>query len=496
VYSLRHIDPNDKLFDHLDGHLFASFFSQDDFEICCAQFPSLVTRRKRCFTSYLLFLLLLMSTLWPRDSLGRIWKRLSHPFSDQHPSENIDSMTDSAISYQRARFDVGILPLFMRRMCKPICTPEGTSQAFYHGKRLVAIDGTKMKVPDTAANVDVFGCSSNQQGTGAYPQVQAVVLMECGSRAVFDVALGTHAEAEIHALPVLLERLTADMLVLSDCAFFSVWFWEQAHQRIGADLLGAIKSTVGLQVEKRLSDGSYLTTITPNRRGGIHQGTGPMQVRVIEYFITDERLGEPGQCYRLVTTLLDEHRFPASELILLYHERWEVETMLDETKTHQRQQVRVLRSLTPDGVKQEVYALFLAHYALSCLKHQAAQERGVDADRISFTETIFQVREAFGDSLRYDPSGHERIISRLLRRIALSPLPSRLLRVNRREIKQIYNKHKPKKRDVPPPAQFGPDDVFLDFVELWERPDGILPVGKTPRRQTSPGKRVQEEIPS
>src|SRR5207244_9158943 len=53
----------------------------------------------------------------------------------------------------------------------------------------------------------------------------------------------------------------------------------------------------------------------------------------------------------------------------------------------------------------------------------------------------------------------------------------RRLRINRREIKQIYHKYKPKKRQLPPPEPFEPGEQFLDFVELLDPLAPALPVG-------------------
>lgn len=477
MYTLRHIQPNDKLIDQLHGHLLFSIYQPEIIDQCCAQFPSPVKRRVRHFTPRLVFLLLLMSTLWPRLSLHRVWQKIAKSFSDLHPTGLIATISRTALTYQRQRFDSEILHLIMQTCCKPMCTPRKDPNAFYHGQRLVAIDGTKTDAPDSPDNVSTFGRSSNQYGPGPFPQVQGVSLMECGSRATLDIVLGAHADAEVHALPLLLPRLTADMLVITDSGFFSGWFCEQLQDTIGAELLSAISSTTALTVEKRLSDGSYIITLYPNH-SGIYRSTRPIRLRIIEYFIHDDRFGEPGVCYRLATTLLDEHLSPAGELITIYHDRWEIETMLDEAKTHQREQVCVWRSQSPEGIKQEVYALILSHYAICFWKHQAAERRGVDADRISFTEAMCQVKDAIDESLKYAPKSGKRIVTRMLIRIALKPLPPRRLRINRRERKKLYSKYKAKKRDVPPLETFDPEEQFLDYVEVWERPDGVLPVGK------------------
>ncbi len=162
--------------------------------------------------------------------------------------------------------------------------------------------------------------------------------------------------------------------------------------------------------------------------------------------MTDERLGEPGKVYRLATTWLNAHTAPALDLILLYHERWEIELALDEIKTHQRQQQKVLRSKTPEGVRQELYATVLAHYAVRSLMVQAAAQANVDPDRLSFTAALFQVQEAIDDGMTFAPEHGPRLLGGLLARLAQAILPPRRLRVNRREIKQVYKKYKPKLR--------------------------------------------------
>ena len=122
--------------------------------------------------------------------------------------------------------------------------------------------------------------------------------------------------------------------------------WERTHS------LCALASTVLTHRAYTLKDGSYLAWLHPTKGSA-----SPMQksllIRVIGSRVTDERLGEPGKVYRLATTWLNAHTAPAMELILLYHERWEIELALDEIKTHQRQQQKVLRSKTPEGVQSE-----------------------------------------------------------------------------------------------------------------------------------------------
>ena len=184
-----------------------------------------------------------------------------------------------------------------------------------------------------------------------------------------------------------------------------------------------------------------------------------------------------------MTTLLNPQRAPAKELVVLYHERWEIELVIDEVKTHERAQRKVLRSRTAEGVHQELYGIFLAHYAVRVLMYEAACQAGLDPDRLSFTEAMFQLCEMIPFAQIMEPQDTIPLRKRLEHKIAAAVLPVRLLRVNRREVKQVYNKHKPKKRNLPPPKPFEPGQRFEDFVQMVD-PLALCPLS------------AQEELPS
>jgi hypothetical protein len=218
----------------------------------------------------------------------------------------------------------------------------------------MAIDGTVFNTPETQANTLAFGRSSNQYGPGAYPQVRCVLLAECGPHAVVGLSIDGYAVSDVHGAHRLLEQVGRNMLVLVDAGITSGGFIEHVRAR-GAHLLGALEAGAWehLSHPRRLADGSVLAWVGPACPSSAHypvrRGTW---VRIISYRVTDERLGEVGKVYRLVTTLLNPRVAPARELIALYHERWEIELVIDEIKTHERTQRKVLRSKTPDGVRK------------------------------------------------------------------------------------------------------------------------------------------------
>ena len=138
---------------------------------------------------------------------------------------------------------------------------------------------------------------------------------------------------------------------------------------------------------------------------------------------------------------------------------FQIEIVVDEIKTHLRVQQKVLRSHTPEGVRQELYALFVVHFAIRALMYRSALQAELDPDRLSFTEAVFQLCETVADERGEQAPALQRwCTERLLQRLRRNLLPERHLRINRREIKQVYKKYKPKKRDVPAPKPFAPGE--------------------------------------
>jgi hypothetical protein len=469
MYSLRQMERNDKMCEQLSLDVFAQIYPIKSVERLIEQYRVKPEKKQRVrqFTGVSVVYFLLMMALWARLSQARVWEKLTHGLARLHPSGLQEAATASAVCYQRKALGVEPLRRLFEECCRPVCTPQ-TKGAFYRGWRIMAIDGTKQKVADTPKNDAFFFRSSHQYGKGAYPQARCVFLMECGSHAIIAADLTDGKRAEMYGAYEVLRKVQAGMLVTHDSGLFAGGWWEQIRARQSHVLCALGESVLGKPL-RQLSDGSYLTVLQPHWEGIVKQKK-PLLIRVMEYRITDERLGEAGKVYRLATTLLNPQAAPALELIQLYHERWEIELAIREIKTYQRLQLKVLRSKTPEGVMQELYALLLAHYAVRVLMHQAAREADLDPDRLSFTEAVFQISEAVADLAVADPMHHGWLLDCLLICLRRSPLPPRRLRVNRREIKQIYNKYKPKKRELPPPKPFGPDERFEDFIQLVCRP--------------------------
>jgi hypothetical protein len=287
-----------------------------------------------------------------------------------------------------ARQRLGIAPVrhLFAQVVHPVARPQ-TPGAFYHEFRLVGLDGTVYDVPDSDANAAVFSRSSaGPRGDGAFPQVRKLSLVELGTHVELALVARSCSHGEQSMVGGLLRHLTAEMLLLWDRGFFSYDLWKGVTSR-GAKILARVKSGLILQPIRNLADGSYLAKIyrSPYDRQKDRAG---ILVRVIRYTLDDPQRGGHGETHVLITNLFDETLYPAEELILLYHERWEHELVFDEQKTHQdpRRATKPahLRSETPAGVIQEIYALSLGHFVTRALMLEAAETVGLDPDRLSF----------------------------------------------------------------------------------------------------------------
>ena len=310
----------------------------------------------------------------------------------------------SGISQARTRLGWEPLKLLHDELVAPIAVKR-TQGAWYRDWRLVSVDGSTMDVADNQDNEKAFGRPAASRGSSAYPQVRFVSLVENGTHVLFGTRLGGYHEGEITLAHKVLPSLKKGMLCLGDRNFFGFDLWKKARAT-GADLLWRVKKNLRLPCEERLSDGSYLSTIyrsDKDRRRGIHG----VRVRVIEYTLEGVVDAEP--IYRLVTSILDPDQAPAKELAALYHERWEIETALDELKTHLPGSKIALRSKTPDLVRQEFYGLMMTHFAVRGLMHEAALQAGEDPDRLSFLHAVRVVRRKLPQFVAIPPSGQESV---------------------------------------------------------------------------------------
>jgi hypothetical protein len=315
------------------------------------------------------------------------------------PSANLKVAGKSGISQARTRLSWEPLERLHDQLIQPIAV-QSTQGAWYRQLRLVSLDGSTLDVADEQANEEAFGRPGASRGSSAYPQIRFVSLVENGTHVLFGSKMEACTTGEITLAKAVLPRLQKGMLCLADRNFFGFALWKQA-QATGADLLWRVKKNMRLTREERLPEGSYLSRIYPSERDWRHKSNG-IVVRVIDYRLEGVADAEP--IYRLVTTILDSEKAPARELAALYHERWEIETALDELKTHLRGSKIVLRSKTPELVRQEFYGFLMAHFAIRGLMHEAALKAEEDPDRLSFLHAVRVVRRKLSTYNAIPPS--------------------------------------------------------------------------------------------
>ena len=309
----------------------------------------------------------------------------------------------SGISQARRRLGEAPLRRLYEVLAQPIAT-RASKGAWYRDWRLVSLDGSCLEVADTAANRTEFGVPGASRGASAFPQLRFAALVENGTHVLFGARLGPYGEGETTLAHAVLAALCPGMLCLADRQFFGYALWRLALDT-GADLLWRVKHNLRLPREAGLADGSYLTTVYPSDKDRRHRQAG-VRVRVVEYRLEGVAGAEP--LYRLVTTILDPAQAPAAELAALYHERWEIEGALAELKTQLRGARVVLRSKTPELVRQEFWGLLLAHFAVRGLMHEAALKADEDPDHLSFSHAVRIVRRKLPLFAALSPSGKAR----------------------------------------------------------------------------------------
>ncbi len=311
--------------------------------------------------------------------------------------------TSSAVTQARQRIGEAPLAELFDRVARPIARP-GTVGAWFHGLRLMAVDGVVMDAPKTPANSEAFGHGRNK---GPFPQLRLVGLGECGTHAIVDAVFDGAADSdERELLSQLFPSLERGMLLLADRGFYSYDLWTAAAAT-GAHLLWRIKNDLKLPVLATHTDGSSLSELVPRhlKGGGGRRKPIPdevrIPVRVAEYTIPN-RSGD-AERIRVMTTILDPTFATAVELAALYQERWEFELTLDEIEVHQMAPTRLLRSRTPELVRQEIWALLLVHFAARSFMREAADDAEEDPDRISFMRTIRVLRRQVDNQAGFSP---------------------------------------------------------------------------------------------
>ncbi|UIX28541.1 IS4 family transposase [Streptomyces sp. GQFP] len=315
-------------------------------------------QRLRLLPARVVVYFVLALAVFERVSYAGVWEKLTAGLG------KVITACPCASSLSRARRRLGTAPLrrLFEAMAGPVASPA--RRGSYRGRRLVALDGTTQCVPDDPAVTWHFPKHIGEVKEFGYPMVRLVALVECGTRALIDAAFGPDRIGELSYAHRLLTSLNTSMLLLADAYYDAVDFLNAVSETGAAFLLRSTRKRCPT-TRHALPDGSYLTFIrSQHYRAGRGYGRR-LQVRIIEAWVTVslEDGTQRTELWRLITSLLDADRYPALELIELYHRRWEAETCFFALKSTILDG-RILRSRTVPGVEQELYVLLTVYQAL------------------------------------------------------------------------------------------------------------------------------------
>jgi hypothetical protein len=383
-----------------------------------------VQSRVRDLPSRVVIYLLLAACLFPEVGYGGVWRKLTAALS------GIPTATPSASALAQARRRIGTAPL--RWLFDLLRGPAATVRApgtWWRGLLVCAIDGTTLTVPDTTEILGRFTKQAGHHGGSGYPQIRLLALVACGTRTVIDAVFGPTTTGETNYAPHLLRSLRPGMILLGD-RNFGTQALAAGIAASGADFLLRLKNNRIMPVLARYPDGSYLSMLAG------------LRVRVVDCQISiSTTAGRHTGIYRLVTTLLDHHHYPAAELIRLYHERWEIETAYLELKSSILGG-RVLRARTPTGVEQEIYALLVAYQLLRTAMTDATNTRpDIDPDRASFSIAWHTARDQLIHAANVIAGTTVDLIGTIGHHVLTNLLPARRLRICPRIVKRAISKY-------------------------------------------------------
>jgi hypothetical protein len=299
---------------------------------------------------------------------------------------------------------------------------EAAEKDRWHGLSVMGVDGTCLRIADTPENEATFGRPGSGRSVSGYPQIRLLSLMALRSHILTAVNFGGINEGEMTLVKPLWEQIPDHSLSILDRGFLS---WGALHQLQASGVerhwLLRLKKNITYRVVRKLGSGDELVEITTKSEARREYPNLPRTflARVIEYKVK----GYKSQ--KLITSMLDPEKYPASEMAALYHERWELELGYDELKTHMLEREEALRSRTPELVRQEVFGICIAFNLVRCEMARVANKLGIPPTRISFRNALLSIRNFCLWAWSTSPGALPKLFGSLERDLKLLVLPER-----------------------------------------------------------------------
>ncbi len=334
---------------------------------------------------------------------------------------NDEPMAPSAVVEARARLGAEPMEWLFERTARK-WAHESARRHAWRGLSLYGVDGSTLRVADSAENRGHFGGSSGTRGESGYPLVRVATLMALRSHLMASVEFGPYADSEIVLASALWEEVPDDSLLMVDRGFLSAGILVPL-QRDGKNRhwLTRAKSTTRWRVIEKLGKGDDLVELDVSPQAREHDPSLPktFTARAVKY----EKKGFRPET--VLTSLTDPVAFPASEVVALYHERWELELGYDEIKTEMLEREETIRCRGVEGVEQELWGIFLAYNMVRLEMERTADQLGVEPVRISFVGALRLICEEWWWISSASPGAIPKNLARLRSRIAKLVLPPR-----------------------------------------------------------------------
>lgn len=401
-------------------------------------------RRRKLPAEAVLWLVLAMALFRDRSVLA-VATHLGL-IQDRHAPQGRARVVPASVAQARAR--VGPEPMaWLFHKTADTWGGESADAHRWHGLAVRAMDGTCLRVPDTPENEEAFGRPKTSRGLAAYPQLRLIAVSAPRTHLLVDLVIGAFFQGEVTLAASAWDRLPDFSVMIVDRSFLDYGTLYHLHQS-GTERHWLVRAKRHLRwrVLRKLGEGDDLVEVKTHSDARKRHPDLPKTIilRAIRYQLR----GFPPQI--LLTSMVDAAAYPAADVVLLYHERWEIELGFDEKKTHLLQRQETLRSKTPDGVRQEVWGLGLAFNLVRLLMAQVAQKVGLPPHRISFWNTVLLVRNFAVTAWDVAPGTLPALLRRLMQDLLLLVLPERRPRSNPRAVK-IKISNYPRKLPKPIP---------------------------------------------
>lgn len=357
-------------------------------------------KRRRKLPAELVVYLVIALGLMVSTGAKEVLRRLLDQVREREWLGGVPIASEAAITKARKRLGAEPIRTLFEQVARPI-GKRTTRGCWFKGRRVVSLDGSTLHVQDSASNERKFERPGSAKAPAAWPLIRFVMLIENATHVPFAAVMSGWRTSENALAHRVIGSLGAKMICLADRLFYSYEMWSEAVAT-GADLLWRVQKRIRLPRLKTLADGSYLSQVCPPVSGPKHRVAPAIPVRVIEFTTT---VKERTERYRVITTMLNPRSASAIELARLYARRWTIESTLREIKTYLRGRRVLLRSKLPELVEQDFYGLLLAYYGVRSLMHEAALEKQIAPDEISFVHALNVVVRRLPEIVSFSPSG-------------------------------------------------------------------------------------------